>query len=218
MSIRVTMACVAIAIAAATPSTAANIALSNTGVNNSGQVLASGASDTHYSLYYYDGGTNLPSPQVATSANGYPIAPSGPWLGDNSTSAWIGPVGDSALDGDYGWYVYHTTFNVTAAPSSASITGRFSADDFAYLALNDSFSWYANDFYNFYDFSLNSGFVQGENTLDFWVYNYGGPTGLRVEMTGSQAPEPASWALMLGGFGAIGGALRSRRKVTARFA
>ena len=28
-------------------------------------------------------------------------------------------------------------------------------------------------------------------------------------------PEPASWALMLGGFGAIGGALRSRRKPRA---
>ena len=31
-------------------------------------------------------------------------------------------------------------------------------------------------------------------------------------------PEPASWALMLGGFGLVGGALRSRRKVPVRFA
>jgi hypothetical protein len=31
-------------------------------------------------------------------------------------------------------------------------------------------------------------------------------------------PEPASWALMLGGFGMVGGALRSRRKVAVRFA
>jgi hypothetical protein len=31
-------------------------------------------------------------------------------------------------------------------------------------------------------------------------------------------PEPASWALMLGGFGAIGGAMRARRKATATFA
>ena len=30
-------------------------------------------------------------------------------------------------------------------------------------------------------------------------------------------PEPASWALMLGGFGAIGGALRSRRRTAVRF-
>ena len=31
-------------------------------------------------------------------------------------------------------------------------------------------------------------------------------------------PEPASWALMLGGFGLVGGALRSRRKAGVRFA
>ena len=31
-------------------------------------------------------------------------------------------------------------------------------------------------------------------------------------------PEPASWALMLGGFGAIGGAMRARRRTRVRFA
>jgi len=35
---------------------------------------------------------------------------------------------------------------------------------------------------------------------------------------GSAAPEPASWAMMLGGFGAIGGAMRSRRKAAVTFA
>jgi len=217
MSIRVSVAAFALAVAAATPALAANIQLFNTGVDNAGHVLPSGASDTHYSLSY--GASNLGAPQVATSANGYPIAPFGPWIGDNSSSAWIGPVGDSALDGPYGWYLYETTFNVTAAASSASISGHFSADDFSYIYLNGNdtgnFAW---DFTGFYNFSINSGFVQGTNTLDFWVYNYGGPTGLRVEMTGSQAPEPASWAMMLGGFGAIGGMLRSRRKASVRFA
>jgi hypothetical protein len=31
-------------------------------------------------------------------------------------------------------------------------------------------------------------------------------------------PEPASWTMMMSGFGLIGGALRSRRKVAVRFA
>lgn len=31
-------------------------------------------------------------------------------------------------------------------------------------------------------------------------------------------PEPASWALMLGGFGLVGGAMRARRKTQIRFA
>ncbi len=34
----------------------------------------------------------------------------------------------------------------------------------------------------------------------------------------SAVPEPASWALMLGGFGLVGGALRSRRKAAVRLA
>jgi hypothetical protein len=38
-----------------------------------------------------------------------------------------------------------------------------------------------------------------------------------ISLTPSPAPEPASWALMLGGFGAIGGAMRSRRKAAVSF-
>ena len=40
--------------------------------------------------------------------------------------------------------------------------------------------------------------------------------GIRRAGAGA-VPEPASWALMLGGFGAIGGALRSRRKAAVSF-
>ena len=39
-----------------------------------------------------------------------------------------------------------------------------------------------------------------------------------VSVQAGAVPEPASWALMLGGFGAIGGALRSRRKAAVSFA
>ena len=35
---------------------------------------------------------------------------------------------------------------------------------------------------------------------------------------GSAAPEPASWLLMMGGFGAIGGAMRARQKASVSFA
>lgn len=41
-----------------------------------------------------------------------------------------------------------------------------------------------------------------------------------VRIIGEQAaavPEPASWAMMLGGFGLVGGAMRSRRKAVASF-
>ena len=32
------------------------------------------------------------------------------------------------------------------------------------------------------------------------------------------APEPASWALMVGGFGLVGGAMRSRKRTAVTFA
>lgn len=39
-----------------------------------------------------------------------------------------------------------------------------------------------------------------------------------VAFRAAAVPEPASWAMMLGGFGVVGGALRSRRKTSVRFA
>ena len=68
-------------------------------------------------------------------------------------------------------------------------------------------------------FSANSGFVNGVNTLDFFVTNeYHGlsfdPTGIRVEFLSSNVaavPEPATWAIMLAGLGILGGARRRLR-------
>ncbi len=44
------------------------------------------------------------------------------------------------------------------------------------------------------------------------------PFGFRIGgEAASAAPEPASWAMMLGGFGLIGAAMRARRKVAVSF-
>jgi hypothetical protein len=42
-------------------------------------------------------------------------------------------------------------------------------------------------------------------------------TGLPQTVDGA-VPEPASWALMLGGFGLIGSAMRANRRTAIRFA
>jgi len=49
-------------------------------------------------------------------------------------------------------------------------------------------------------------------------YFYFGPTdggSVRIDVDGRAVPEPASWAMMLGGFGLIGGAMRGRKRTRA---
>jgi hypothetical protein len=55
----------------------------------------------------------------------------------------------------------------------------------------------------------------GETALT--AYMNGTPLGGSVISTTASAPEPASWAMMLGGFSLIGGIMRSRR-TSVRFA
>ncbi len=42
--------------------------------------------------------------------------------------------------------------------------------------------------------------------------------GFAIKIIDSYVPEPATWAMMLGGFGLVGAALRARRKLSANFA
>jgi hypothetical protein len=201
---------------------AATIALFNTGVDAAGTPLANGASEQHYVFVTsptYDGNTFSTTPRVATSANGYPV---GPWVGDNLASAWIGPKSDAALDGSIADYVYELTFSLAGLDAAtAAITGQWSTDDSGVniLVNGQSTGLSASGYTGFSSFAITSGFIAGTNTLDFIVHNIGGPTGLRVEMSGTAAPlgavpEPTSWAMMLAGFAMVGIAMRKRARMT----
>ncbi len=189
--------------------------LFNTGVDGSGVPLNNNDAEMHYTLVSGpDGTTPL---RVATSANGFPIPP---WLGDDSLSAWIGPASDSSLTGSAGIYDYQTTFDLTGFdPATASIIGQWSMDDAGVdILINGvSTSPASSDFTSWTGFSINNNFVAGINTLDFVINNAGGPTGLRVEMsgtvdpaTGDSVPEPATMLLLGAGLSVLG-ILRHRK-------
>ena len=79
------------------------------------------------------------------------------------------------------------------------------------------------DFNSLLSFSLTAGttylaVATGFAPEDFGVYDLtiDGPGGITVGDSGG-VPEPASWAMMIGGMGLAGGALR-RRKVSVAFA
>jgi len=88
-------------------------------------------------------------------------------------------------------------FTSTDAIGLASLFSSLSGGSVAYGLVD------LDPFDNFYDFT------QG---LDGGLIDVG--TGPIVT---PDVPEPASWAMMLVGFGAIGGALRARRKVAVSF-
>ena len=185
---------------------ASPIIIFNTGVDTLGNPLPNGTvGDLPYVLTSVPGGTT--DLQVRTSAGGFPI---GPWIGDDSLSAWIRPNNPGSNDPG-GTFDYQTTFDLTGLnPATAVLIGQWATDDAGSDILINGVSTgqTAAGFTGWSSFTLSSGFIAGVNTLDFIVYNVpqvtGNPTGLRVEMSGTAAvPEPSSLAQLFMQFGIV---------------
>ena len=90
--------------------------------------------------------------------------------------------------------IYATTGGVTTQIFTGTVTNA---------------SYLNNAFFNNLRVSLHSG-----DTLDFVVNNRGDYSYDSTGLGGSlvAVPEPAQWALLIGGFGVVGGALRARRR------
>ncbi len=178
--------------------------LFNTGVDENGTSngvpLADNDVDTHYELI--EPSLIVGPAIVATSAGAFPIPP---WLDDNEISAWITPSEDTSGPGDFELvpsYYYRTTFDLTGLdPATAEISGQWSSDNSGLdILLNETSTGFENEgqFGGWSEFTLSAAdghpFVRGINTLDFVVNNGAGednttgPTGVRVEMTGSAEP------------------------------
>jgi hypothetical protein len=185
------VACLAIAVLAATTAQAVPIEIFNTGVDGGGVALADNAIDSHWTLSGVGAAAGQgPDAIVATSAGGFPV---GPWLEDNATSAWITPAEDSngpgATDGS-AIYTFSTEFTT---PGNGEITfaGIQSADNgtvaFDVDGIPGTFT--PVGFNAWGDFSIFASVTGTSHTLSFQVHNGtgednpDGPIGLRAEFT-----------------------------------
>ncbi len=168
--------------------------LFNTGVGATSNLLAGGSVDPHFRLIQ-SADASVPGPNAIVMNDGWPIA-SGVWLANGPASKWISPLASQATGNLPGNYVYRLTFTLTGLdPDSAVITGRWTSDNGATDILINGASTGINYDGNFGAFSgnwtLNSGFIDGTNTLDFVINNAGttvNPTGFRAELSGTAEP------------------------------
>jgi len=183
----------------------------NTGVDNTGTVLASGA-DPHYDV-------------VSTGADAQLVTspPVPPWLANSASSKWIW---NTAAGDAVGTFTFRISFDLSGLdPSTASIAGNWTSDNLGSDILVNGTSTGqttggAANFGSFHGFTVADNLLNGGvNTLDFVVNNSGGPGGFRAEFTSLTASEPiagvpdmGSTAALAGlGFGALAFARRKSR-------
>jgi hypothetical protein len=162
--------------------------LYNTGVDNNHAKLAYGAIDPHYTL-------PNPPPGTIVSAPGHAVATSWPWFAYPDSSSWIAPTTNypprntvQPVNTNYTYVMNTFTLPPGADPSTASISGRWAADDSAEMYLNGPHLVASGaGFGSWKHFTISgSGLFNpypSPNTLTFVVINYATVTGLRVEMT-----------------------------------
>lgn len=199
--------------------------LFNTGVGAGGAALAAGNGriDGNYTI-------------TAATHAGAAIGPAATYFNtayaaENAGSRWIAFPGNIAAIpsspglAPVGFFDLTTSFNLTGfVPGTASITGRWGTDNQGEIFLNNISTGITltqavtANFNILSTFAINSGFVASLNTLTMRVTNNGGPTAGRFDnlvLSADVVPEPASWAMLIAGFGLVGAAARRRRAAPA---
>ena len=194
---------------ALTVSAAPMFGLYNTGVDNSGALLAAGSIDQHWSG---------PAAEYAMPG-GY-----GPWTAPNTTSSWlsINPGGEAYV----GYYNLATSFDLAGFDASTvSITGRCAVDNIPIAIFVNGHAIAGQScagFSGWNTFTLASDFISGVNSLVFQYYNQSHQEGFRAEFTSlsgtalnAPIPEPVPVALVFTALGALGLAARRQQSKSA---
>jgi hypothetical protein len=204
------------------------------GLYNTGEGFSAGQIDTHYTFASISGtATGTDGFGVVTKNGAYPFPY---WQANSEVSSWLAPTANAgqSYDGSKnGVYKWTLTFDLTGYDiESAFFSGKWWADDTGYIQLNGSTISTGAGYRSATSFAASAGFVEGINTLDFYVTNLaratGNPTGIRVEFGESFAeeliveqppvipspsvpvPEPETYAMLLAGLAMIGAIARRR--------
>jgi hypothetical protein len=141
---------------------------------------------------------------VALASQGATATASSNYGGSDSPAYAIDGVGPSSYP-----YIYHSA---GADGSDWLLITLASGFNLSSLTIQGRTDCCANrDLYNYQLFNGTS--MVGSGLLDA----RNGAHSATVTFAAPAAPEPASWAMMLSGFGLIGGAMRSRRRSAVSF-
>jgi hypothetical protein len=164
------------------------------------------------------------------------------WIVPGNAILLPGQFEDQNVNANKGLYTFRTTFTIPEAFTSAQITGLWAADNYGgqvpdydvnnpqptaitnFIRLNGNVIYPGLDVYGFtaQPFTISSGFVQGQNILEFNVSNTIGdfapnPVGTQIVFASATyaVPEPPVSILAMSGLGIAGMYQWRRRRPTS---